>query len=122
MVQNSKWTFMVYLAGDNNLEEYGTIDLEEMKRVGSTADLSLVAQFDRMSEQTTRRYHLTANQSLDADCVATLPETNTGDPQVLVDFEEVIALQVVGLPAGTYTVDVNGVKGTFTLTVDNGPS
>jgi hypothetical protein len=83
---NPKWTFMVYLAGDNNLEEYGTIDLGEMKKVGSTADLSLVAQFDRMSDQGTRRYHLTAGQSLDADCVATLPETNTGDPQALIDF------------------------------------
>lgn len=86
MVRNSKWTFMVYLAGDNNLQEYGTIDLEEMKTVGSSPDLSLVAQFDCMADQTTRRYHLTANHTLDGDCVAALPETNTGDPQVLVDF------------------------------------
>ena len=86
MAQKSKWTFMVYLAGDNNLQEYGTIDLEEMKKVGSSPDLSLVAQFDCMSDQATRRYHLTANHTLDADCVATLPETNTGDPQVLIDF------------------------------------
>jgi hypothetical protein len=86
MAQSSKWTFMVYLAGDNNLEDYGAIDLGEMKKVGSSADLSLVAQFDRMSDQVTRRYHLTAGESLDADCVATLPKTNTGDPQVLIDF------------------------------------
>ena len=39
--------------------------------------------------------------------------------QVLVEFQEVIPLQVVGLPAGTYTVDVNGVTDTFTLAVDN---
>ena len=39
--------------------------------------------------------------------------------QVLVSFEEVIPLDVAGLPAGTYTVDVNGVTDTFTLTVDN---
>jgi hypothetical protein len=86
MAKNSKWTFMVYLAGDNNLEQYGTIDLAEMKKVGSSADLSLVAQFDCMSDRSTRRYYLTAGHSLDADCVSTLPETNTGDPQVLIDF------------------------------------
>jgi hypothetical protein len=86
MAHKSKWTFMVYLAGDNDLEEFGVTDLNEMKKVGSTADLSLVAQFDRMPDQGTRRYYLTAGQSLDADCVATLPETNTGDPQVLIDF------------------------------------
>ncbi len=39
--------------------------------------------------------------------------------QQLVGFEENIALDVEGLPAGTYTVDVNGVTGTFTLDMDN---
>lgn len=39
--------------------------------------------------------------------------------QALVPFEETIDLQVRGLPAGTYTVNVNGVTGTFTLSTDN---
>ena len=39
--------------------------------------------------------------------------------QVLAPFEETIPLEVYGLPAGTYTVDVNGVQGTFDLEVDN---
>ena len=34
-------------------------------------------------------------------------------------LEQTIALDVYGLPAGTYTVDVNGVTATFTLSVDN---
>lgn len=41
--------------------------------------------------------------------------------QQLVGFEENVALDVVGLPAGTYTVDVNGVTNTFTLDMDNSP-
>jgi hypothetical protein len=36
-----------------------------------------------------------------------------------VPFEEVVALDVVGLDAGTYTVTVNGISGSFTLDVDN---
>ena len=36
-----------------------------------------------------------------------------------VPFEEVIPLDVVGLPADTYTVDVNGVSGSFELEMDN---
>lgn len=36
-----------------------------------------------------------------------------------VPFEEGISLPVVGLKAGTYTVNVNGTEDTFTLTVDN---
>ncbi len=39
--------------------------------------------------------------------------------QVLALFEEIIPLDVYGLPAGTYTVDVNGVQATFDLEVDN---
>ena len=39
--------------------------------------------------------------------------------EMVVSFEEVIPLDVVGLPAGTYTVDVNGVRDSFELTVDN---
>jgi len=39
--------------------------------------------------------------------------------QVLAPFEVKIPLNVYGLPAGTYTVDVNGVQTTFDLEVDN---
>ena len=39
--------------------------------------------------------------------------------QALVPFEEVVALDVVGLPAGEYTVEAEGVTATFTLDIDN---
>lgn len=40
--------------------------------------------------------------------------------QAIVPFEKTISLSgVVGLPKGTYNVDVNGVTGEFTLEVDN---
>lgn len=35
------------------------------------------------------------------------------------EFDQTVALEVNGLPAGEYTVDVNGVRVTFTLTRDN---
>ena len=37
----------------------------------------------------------------------------------LVPFEESVSLDVEGLPAGTYTVDVHGVTATFELAADN---
>jgi inhibitor of cysteine peptidase len=39
--------------------------------------------------------------------------------QLLQLFEESIALDVEGLPAGEYIVDVNGVTGTFVFEQDN---
>jgi len=39
--------------------------------------------------------------------------------QVIAPFKETILLEVYGLPADTYTVDVNGVQAAFDLEVDN---
>jgi len=43
----AKWTFMVYLDGDNNLERDGIDDVNEMETVGSTQDVNIVVLFDR---------------------------------------------------------------------------
>ncbi len=49
-----------------------------------------------------------------------LKDTEVMCTQALVPFEETIALEnVVGISAGEYTVDVNGMKKTFTMDVDN---
>jgi len=39
--------------------------------------------------------------------------------QIIAPFEEIIPLEVYGLPAGTYMVEVNEVQGTFDLEIDN---
>lgn len=83
--------FMVYMGGDNgtilsSLESEGEKDLKEMKEVGSTKKLRVVAQFDRMSDHRTRRYYIRKSTTLEEDMVDDLGETNTGDRQVLIDF------------------------------------
>ena len=47
------------------------------------------------------------------------PAADCGD--VPVPFEEIVPLDVYGLPAGSYTVSVNGIEGSFTLDLDNQP-
>ena len=39
--------------------------------------------------------------------------------QKIEPFQEIVVLDVYGLSAGTYYVDVNGIGDTFTLDVDN---
>ena len=81
------WTVMVYLAGDNDLDSAGAVDLGEMKQVGSSARLNLLAQFDRAGPRTeTRRFLLRKGTPLGRDVVMSLGETNMGDPKVLKDF------------------------------------
>lgn len=53
--------------------------------------------------------------------ITTARPANVACVEMIVPFEEVISLEVVGLPAGRYTVDVNGVRDSFELAVDNVP-
>ena len=91
-----QWTVMVYMAGDNNLDPNGVEDLKEMKKAGSTEALNVVAQFDRAAGHTTKRYYLRKGGKVSNDAVASLGQTNTGDPKVLADF---IRWSVTNYPA-----------------------
>jgi uncharacterized protein (DUF2141 family) len=51
--------------------------------------------------------------------VTTVREPDAACTQGEVSFEEVVPLEVLGLDAGTYTVSVNGIQGSFTLDADN---
>lgn len=75
------WSFLVYMAGDNNLDPNGVQDLSEMKKVGSTDAVNVVAQFDRAAGAT--RYHVRRGG---LDAIKGLGKLNTGDPAALVDF------------------------------------
>ena len=87
MATKKSWTVMVYLAGDNNLDGAGVVDLNEMKKVGSNDQLNILAQFDRAGAKTqTIRYCLQKKTPLAKDAVKRLGETNMGDPKVLMDF------------------------------------
>ena len=86
---DANWTVLVYLAGDNNLDAAGVVDLREMKSVGSSGAVNVVVQFDRAGNTgTTKRYRLRKGTQLAADVVQDLGETNSGDPAVLYDFLE----------------------------------
>jgi hypothetical protein len=51
--------------------------------------------------------------------ITTLRQPDLACTQALVPFEQSIPLDVAGLPAGDYSVLVNGVSGSFNLAVDN---
>jgi len=43
-----KWTVMVFINGDNNLEGAGIKDINEMEKIGSTDQVNIVVQYDRI--------------------------------------------------------------------------
>jgi hypothetical protein len=84
----AKWTVLVYVAADNDLDEEAIANLKMMKKVGSTNDVKIVAQLDSRGRGSTFRFLLQDDRSsLDEDAVGDpLPEINTGDPRELTDF------------------------------------
>ena len=92
----AKWTVMVYISGDNDLERAVVRDIElELAATGSTADVQVVALADRGPGYDKRRgdwqgtllFHVTEGMVADADhAVADWGERNMGDPQTLLDF------------------------------------
>src|SRR5512139_2827882 len=92
----ASWTVMVYISGDNNLEDYVVKDIEtELAPTGSSANVQVIALADRgpgydtsyNDWQTTKLFHVTKGMTAAPEnAVADWGERNMGDPQTLTDF------------------------------------
>jgi len=97
----AKWTFMVYMAGDNNLDGAALRDIAEMARAGSTKDVNILVQLDRIEDNLTRRFRITQGGGFKTDCIESFGDTNTGDPQILYEF---VKWAVDNYPADRYAL------------------
>jgi len=108
--KEAKWTVLVYMAAGNDLETVGLQDINEMEMVGSTKDVNIVAQVDRIPFSAldnlglghfddssnnnwtgTRRYYITRDTNpeiIRSRLVQDLGEKNMGDPATLKDFAQ----------------------------------
>jgi hypothetical protein len=84
MGQDAKWTFMVYMAGDNDLAAAGERDLAEIRSIGSSVDVNVVVEFDRKGDTGTERL-LVRKEGVEEAGIA-LGETNSGDPAALAAY------------------------------------
>jgi clostripain len=97
----AKWTFMVYLDSDNNLESAGIEDINEMETVGSTDEVNIVVQMDRCAVEGyddsngdwtgAKRFYVTKDEdtnTIGSDEIEDLDEVNMGDPETLVQFAQ----------------------------------
>jgi len=107
----AKWTFMVYLDADNNLESAGIDDFLEMASVGSTAGVNIVVQMDRISGYDAsygnwtgaRRFLIQKNDTPSVTPLQNLGEQNMGNPNVLQDFVE---WTITNYPAEHYALAI----------------
>jgi len=93
----AQWTFMVYIAGDNNLEDAALEDVNEMEQVGSSDEVNILVQLDRSRNYTTadgnwdgsRRYRIeqdSSTNSISSTVLDDLGRIDSGDPDTLADF------------------------------------
>lgn len=94
------WTIMVFMNGDNNLEEDALRDFKEMARVGSSDRLNIIVQFDRHGRYAiqpqnetspkwaqTLRFRVTQDMKpTPQNALQDLGEVNMGDGRALEDF------------------------------------
>lgn len=94
------WLVMLYLAGDNNLEEELFYDLNEAEFAGSSSQVHIVAQFDRYEGPnedfqgdgdwtTTKRFYIEQDfdiTQINSPEIADLGEVDMSTPQALADF------------------------------------
>lgn len=118
------WTFMLYLAGDNNLGDEMVWTLKEIFRVGVPRDVAVTAQLDLPAARGVRGYRPTS--ALDGDGVFRVlhrsagAERDSGDPDALVDF---IVDSIQTAPADNYMLILaghgSGVIGDFLTDSDS---
>jgi len=94
-----EWTVMVYLDADNDLESAGINDINEMEMVGSTSDVNIVVQIDRIpgydtsnsNWTNTRRYYITPDLDpyiINSQLINDLSEQNMGSTETLINFAD----------------------------------
>ena len=89
-----KWTFMVFVNADNNLDRFGVLDVQEMEKAGISGDVNIIAQVDRSSGKPARRYDVTGRTAeakaddwgISAKNVGELGEVDMGDYKEMVNF------------------------------------
>ena len=92
-----KWTIMVYMNADNNLEPDGIDDFLEMAEVGSNDEIDIIVQMDRAEGYndsydnwtTCRRFRITKDLTpADNNELSDLGECNMADSDTLKEFIE----------------------------------
>jgi len=93
----ARWTFLVFMNGDNDLEELVFKDLNELEAVGSGNGVHVLVQADRAEGYyegdgdwtACRRYYITGDsdpQQVSSQVIQEMGECDMGAPEVLSDF------------------------------------
>lgn len=94
---DAAWSLLVFMNGDNDLEDWVIDDLNELEVAGSTEEIHVLVQADRAEGYSradgnwtdARRYYIHLDENpheVTSEVVEELGEVDMGDPAVLSDF------------------------------------
>lgn len=100
------WTVLVYLNGNNNLDSFGAININQMEQVGSTDNVNVVVQWASTGAKTTKRVYVTKDNdtnTVSSPIIADIGNVDMGNYKTLEDF---IHWGVKNYPAKHYFIDI----------------
>lgn len=97
--KTAKWTFMVFLNGDNDLDDCGDIDVNEMKEIGSTGDVNIIVLQDHTSKPAQKLFI----KKGEVRVLETIGKIDMGDYKEFVKF---VKWTVENYPAEHYFVAI----------------
>ena len=95
-----EWTFMLFMAADNNLEAATSLDINELEKYGSTDQVNFVAQIDRngnydhdseLKWKGAKRFYIVKDNTtkkMTSPAVKNLGNVDMAAPETLLDFVE----------------------------------
>lgn len=82
------WTFIVYLAGDNDLKFFAGRNIKEMERIGSTPEINVLIQLDGQgAKEKTKRLFVEKGSAtqVNKDHISSTQKLDFGNPKTLID-------------------------------------
>jgi hypothetical protein len=107
-----KWTFLVYMNGANDLEPYGIENMNQMEKVGSTAEVNIVVQYERIKGRydttngdwgNTRRFYVTHDGDT-STISSTLLSQSDADMGLVDSLKSFVDWGVSSFPAEQYAL------------------
>jgi len=101
-----EWTFLIYLNGNNNLDSFGKLNINQMEEVGSTADVNVVVQWASLKNKKTQRLYVVKDndtQKVTSPVVDNAGNVDMGDWHSVVEF---VKWGVAHYPAKHYFIDI----------------
>lgn len=109
-----KWTFLVYMNAANDLERFGSLNMNQMEQSGSTGDVNIVLQYKRISQSAidddtsngnwtdTRRYYVTRDSDTNNTNSPIISQSSNIDMGRAQTLQEFVQWGVKAYPAEKY--------------------